>query len=100
LHNAEFVDGAFIEKECPMTSMRKFLIAVAAGTGALALSSVGASAAIACSGDVCWHTHEHYRYPPDAKVVIHEDNWRAGPHITFHEHEGRGYWRGSAWTTW
>jgi hypothetical protein len=62
--------------------------------------SVGASAAIACSGDVCWHTHEHYRYPPDAKVVIHEDNWRAGPHITFHEHEGRGYWRGSAWTTW
>jgi hypothetical protein len=30
--------------------------------------------------------------------VIHEDDWRAGPGITFREHEGRGYWKGESWT--
>jgi hypothetical protein len=67
-----------------------------------AVSTTGASAAIACSGDVCWHTHEAYSYPPDTKVIVHEDNWKWGPseHFTFREHEGRGYWRGDKWTTW
>ena len=80
--------------------MRKFLLTLAAGAGAVAISSVAASAAVVCSGDVCWHTHEHYDYPRDSKVVIHEDNWRAGPHVTFREHEGRGYWRGGTWVKW
>jgi len=50
---------------------------------------------------VCWHTHEH-TYPPDAKVTVHEDNWRWGPNeqYRFREHEGRGYLRGDHWTEW
>jgi hypothetical protein len=72
------------------------------GAGMLAAGSVGASAAIVCSGDVCWHTHETYAYPPGSRVIIHEDNWRAGPseRFTFREHEGRGYWRDGAWVAW
>jgi hypothetical protein len=41
---------------------------------------------------------ERYTYPPYAGVVIHEDDWRAAPGITFREHEGRGYWHGDRWT--
>ena len=66
-------------------------------------SSLSASAAIACSGDVCWHTHEVYRYPPpNAGVVVHDDNWKRGPneHYVFREDEGRGYWRGESWERW
>ena len=82
--------------------LSKALAGAAVGAGILAASSVGASAAIACSGNVCWHTHETFAYPPDARVVIHEDNWRWGPRekFTFREHEGRGYWRGNAWREW
>ena len=78
------------------------LASAAAGVALLAGSAVSASAAIACTGDVCWHTHEHYTYPPESKVIIHEDNWRWGPneHYTFREHEGRGYWHGDHWTEW
>ena len=68
----------------------------------LAGSAVSASAAVACSGNVCWHTHERYTYPRDSGVTVHEDNWRWGPneHYTFREHEGRGYWHGDRWTEW
>jgi hypothetical protein len=83
-----------------MTSTRKVLLTLAAGTGALALSSLAASAAIVCTGNVCWHTQEQYSYPPDARVFIHDDSWLAEPHVTFREHEGRGYWKGDTWTTW
>ncbi|HEV2625654.1 MAG TPA: hypothetical protein VGV62_11165 [Xanthobacteraceae bacterium] len=82
-----------------MTSVtKKVLLGAAAGGAMLALSAISASAAIVCNGSVCWHTHERYSYPPSAGVVIHEDDWRAGPGITFREHEGRGYWRGETWT--
>jgi hypothetical protein len=72
------------------------------GAGMLAASTVGASAAIVCSGNVCWHTHERHVYPPEAGVVVHEDNWRWGPSekYEFREHEGRGYWRGNNWREW
>jgi len=72
------------------------------GGALLAGSAVSASAAVACSGNVCWHTHETYTYPPESKVIIHEDNWRGGPNgrYTFREHDGRGYWRGDRWTEW
>jgi hypothetical protein len=80
--------------------MRKALLTAVVGAGALALSSLGASAAIVCTGDVCWHSHETYTYPPEARVIVHEDSWRAGPDIRFREHEGRGYWRGESWTNW
>jgi hypothetical protein len=83
-----------------MTSLRRSLIGAALGAGVLAASAASASAAIVCSGTVCWHTHERYDYPPTAHVIIHGDDWRAGPGIVFHEHEGRGYWRGGNWVPW
>jgi hypothetical protein len=80
--------------------MKKIILAAVVGAGALALSALNASAAIVCTGPVCWHTHEAYEYPPDAGVMVHEDTWRAGPDVTFREHEGRGYWRGDSWRSW
>jgi hypothetical protein len=65
--------------------------------GTLALSALSASAAIVRSGNTCWHVHEKYSYPPSAGVIVHEDNWKAGPDIRFREHEGRGYWKGDTW---
>jgi hypothetical protein len=85
-----------------MKVLAKTLIGAAMGAGMLAMSSVGASAAIVCQGHVCWHTHEAFDYPHEAGVVVHEDNWKAGPRekYSFREHEGRGYWRGGKWTEW
>ncbi len=83
-----------------MKSLSKTLLGATVGVGVLAFSAVGASAAIACTGDVCWHTHETYSYPPDARVTIHEDTWKAGPRVTFREHTGRGYWAGETWKEW
>lgn len=85
-----------------MAILSKATLAAALGTAALAMASTGASAAIVCSGDVCWHTHETYTYPPESKVIVHEDSWHWGPseHYVFREHEGRGYWHGDTWTTW
>jgi hypothetical protein len=60
-------------------------------------SGAGAcAAAIVCSGNVCWHTHERYVYPPDAGVIVHPDDWRWGPseHFTFREPGPRGNRRG------
>lgn len=68
------------------------------GVGILAFSALSASAAIVCSGNVCWHVQERYSYPPSAGVVVHEDEWKAGSDITFREHKGRGYWKGDTWT--
>lgn len=83
-----------------MTPVRKSLLGAALGSAVLAFSSVGASAAIVCSGNACWHTHEAYTYPPAAHVIVHPDNWAWGPsdHYTWREHEGRGYWSGDTWT--
>jgi hypothetical protein len=82
--------------------MRKLLAIGVAAAGVLAGSAVTASADIACVGPVCWHTTERYEYPPDAKVIVHPNDWKAGPneHYTWREHEGRGYWRGDRWTEW
>jgi hypothetical protein len=49
------------------------------GASALAFSATNASAAdIACTGDVCWHTHRAYEYPPEAHVIIHPNHWALG----------------------
>jgi hypothetical protein len=79
--------------------MRKPLLGAMTAAGLLALPAVSASAAVVCTGPVCWHTHETYEYPPDARVVVHPDDWRWGrdEHYTWREHEGRGYWRGDHW---
>ena len=78
----------------------KILVAAALGAGVIALSTLNASANIACVGPVCWPVHERYEYPPTAGVIIHEDTWGPGPGITFREHEGRGFWKGDVWTAW
>lgn len=85
-----------------MTSVGKTLLGAAMGAGVLVFSVVNASAAIVCSGNVCWHTHESYDYPAGARVIVHPDDWRWGPeeHFAWREHEGRGYWRGDRWTNW
>jgi hypothetical protein len=82
-----------------MHLLSKTLVGTAMGAGLLALSTLSASAAIVCSGNVCWHSHERFTYPPEAGVVVHDDNWRWGPHenFTFREHEGRGFWKGDSW---
>ncbi len=85
-----------------MTRVSKSLLGAVVGAGVLAFSALSASAAVVCTGDVCWHTHESYVYPPDARVIIHPDDWRWGPgeHFAWREHEGRGYWRGDRWIEW
>jgi len=85
-----------------MTVLKKVLFGAAAGAGLLALSSLSASAAIVCSGNVCWHTTERYEYPADARIVVHPDDWRWGPseRYEWREHEGRGYWRDDRWMEW
>jgi hypothetical protein len=85
-----------------MTSMSKTLLGATMGAGVLALSIASASAAIVCSGNVCWHVKERHSYPPEARVTIHEDNWKWGPseHYVWREHEGRGYWNGDKWREW
>ncbi len=79
--------------------MARTLILGALSATVLAGSAVTASAAIVCNGDVRWHTHERYTYPKGSGVIIHDDDWHAGPGITFREHEGRGYWHGDSWVT-
>jgi len=72
------------------------------GAGALALASGGASAEIVCNHDGdCWHVHEHYSYQPSFGLTIHDDNWRwrDSDHYRWHEHDGRGYWKGGVWIT-
>ena len=83
-----------------MKLLNKTLLSVGIGAAALSLSALSASAAVVCTGNVCWHTHERYDYPPSAHVIIHDDGWKAGPTIRFREHEGRGYWSGDRWTEW
>jgi hypothetical protein len=84
-----------------MKLLSKSLASAAIGAGLLAASTMSASAAIACSGNVCWHTQET-AFPPESRVVIHEEGWKWGPRekYSFREHEGHGYWRGGRWTQW
>jgi hypothetical protein len=82
--------------------LKNILTAAAIGAAAIMTSTLSASAAIVCQGNVCWHTHEAYDFPHEAGIVVHEDNWHWGPHekFAFREHEGRGYWHGGKWVTW
>jgi hypothetical protein len=81
--------------------MLKATIFAAASTAILTISSVAASAYVACVplGLVCWHAKERYTYPAESKVVIHDDSWKWAPaeKYSWREHEGRGYWRDNAW---
>lgn len=85
-----------------MTSLSRNLLGAAVGAGILAFSALSASAAVVCSGNVCWHARDAYDYPREAGVVVHPDGWRWGPgeRFSWREHEGRGYWRGDRWIEW
>ena len=85
-----------------MTSLSKGIFGAAIGAGFLALSAASASAAIVCSGNVCWHAREAYEYPPEAHVIVHPDDWRwgQGERFSWREHEGRGYWHDNRWIPW
>jgi hypothetical protein len=85
-----------------MRLLAKTAVGAALGAAVLAGSVAIASAAIACRGNVCWHTSEWYDYPSESRVIIHPDGWRWGPRERYmwREHEGRGYWRGDRWLEW
>jgi hypothetical protein len=79
----------------------KYVLAAVTATVMLAVSAASASAAYACVGNVCWLTKERYEYPAESKVIIREETWKPSADITIREHgTGRGYYKGSAWTTW
>jgi hypothetical protein len=88
-----------VQTEVKMTALRRTLLCAAAGASVLALSAISASAAIVCTGNVCWHTRQAYEYPPHAGVTVHPDTWKWGPseRYSWREHEGRGYWSGERW---
>jgi hypothetical protein len=85
-----------------MRALDKFVFGSLMGASILALSAVGASAAIVCAGNACWHTQDTYDYPSEARVVVHKDDWKWGAKdkYSWREHEGRGYWSGDRWTDW
>src|SRR4029078_12461074 len=80
----------------------KSVLAATVGVTALACSTFSGSAYIGCSGKVCWHVKDRHEYPAQARVVVHEDDWKwkRREKYRWREHEGRGYWRGSRWETW
>jgi hypothetical protein len=84
-----------------MRPLSKLLLGTAAGASVLAFSALGASAAIVCNEDACWHTSKTYDYPDDASVTVHPDNWSWGPNERFRWREpprqGPGYWQGDRW---
>lgn len=45
-----------------MVTLNKSLACAAIGAGMLAVSAGSARAATVCSGRVCWHTHDSYKY--------------------------------------
>ena len=82
-------------------TLSKYVLAAGAGTVMLAFSAASASAAYACSGNVCWVAKEKYDYPAESKVIVREETWKPSADITIRDAgTGRGYYRGSAWTSW
>ena len=85
-----------------MSALKKVVFGSLMGASMLAFSAVGASAAIVCSGNSCWHVKDTYQYPSEARVVVHKDDWKWGAKdkYSWREHEGRGYWHGDRWMDW
>ena len=82
-----------------MRVLNKAVIGSLIGAGILAFSAVGASAAIVCSDNACWHVKDTYSYPSEARVIVHKDDWKwdTNEKYSWREHEGRGYWHGDRW---
>ena len=85
-----------------MNRVIKYAAVAALALGSVSLSAASASAAVVCNGEnQCWHVKQNYDYKPEFGVTVHPDNWRWGSdeHYSWHEHDGRGYWRNGAWIT-
>jgi hypothetical protein len=82
-----------------MSNAKNLVLAAALAGGALTFAAGPSLAAVVCVGEDCWHAKEHYEYPPDAHIVIHEDGWKwkDNDHFRWREHDGRGYWAGGEW---
>jgi hypothetical protein len=50
----------------------------------------------------CRHAQGEAHLSAEAKIVVHDDNWKWTPSekYTWREHEGRGYWRDDKWVPW
>ena len=50
----------------------------------------------------CPHAQGEAHLSAEAKIVVHDDNWKWTPSekYTWREHEGRGYWRDDKWVPW
>lgn len=85
-----------------MRAFNKLVFGSLIGAAVLTVSAVGASAAIVCSDNACWHVQDTYSYPSEARVVVHKDDWKWGADDKYkwREHKGRGYWHGDNWTEW
>ena len=87
-------------------SVKKLALAAGVGFAALTISTLGASAYVACNheGD-CWHTEARVRVP-GVTFDYHPDDWYFHRHWDGDRehhwrewHEGRGYWRNGVWIT-
>ena len=74
-------------------------LATAVALGGIAMTINSVSADVVCNGEhECWHSTEHLTYPKG--VTVHADDWKwKGDRYHWHEHEGRGYWKGGVWVT-
>jgi hypothetical protein len=75
-------------KPAKPTVLKSTLAAVVA-IGALAATAAKADSYVVCNRwNECWRVHDKYSdYPPDARIVIHDDAWRAA-----HEHDTHWRW--------
>jgi hypothetical protein len=89
-------------KRLALTASTSALLAI----GALAASSITASAYVACNheGD-CWHTDARV-HAPGVRFDYHPDDWYFHRHWDSDRehrwrdyHEGRGYYKGGVWIT-
>ena len=85
-------------------SLKKLALAAGVSLAALSISTLGASAYVACNheGD-CWHTESHVAVP-GVTFEYHPDDWYFHQHWDRDRHwrdyhEGRGYWRNGVWIT-
>jgi hypothetical protein len=66
----------------------KSTLAAVVAVGALAASTARADTYVVCNGwNECWRVHDKYTdYPPDARIIFHDEAWRAA-------HEKDTHWR-------
>jgi len=94
--------GHYAKKEFNMKTFSAIALAAVMGVSAVTLASTNASAAIVCNQDGdCWHTQAEYAYQPSFGLSVHQNDWKwkEGEKHAWREHEGKGYWKGSNWTS-